>query len=41
MEVIKIILVDTKDNLKEQAQNWRDNWSMSVNVDSKKLLLLK
>ena len=25
MEVIKIILIDIKDNLKEQAQDWREN----------------
>ena len=41
MEIIKKALVNIKDNLKKQAQNWRNNWSVSVNVDSQKLLPLK
>ena len=41
MEIIKIILIDIKGNLEEQAQNWRENWSVTVNTDSQKLLLLK
>ena len=41
MEIIKMMLVDIKGNLKEQAQNWRNNWSVLVNTDSQKLLPLK
>ena len=38
MEAIKIILVDIKSNFKEQAQDWKDNQSVSVNMDSQKSL---
>ena len=41
MEVIKMTLVNIKDNLEEQAQDWKENWSVLVNIDSQKLLLLK
>ena len=34
IKAIKIILVDIKDNFKEQAQNWRDNWNVLVKADS-------
>ena len=40
IETIKQILVNIKDNLEKQAQNWRENWSVSVLVDSQKMLLL-
>ena len=29
-----MILVNIKGNLKEQAQDWKDNWSVLVNADS-------
>jgi len=38
MEAIKITLVDIKGNFKEQAVDWRDNWQISVKVDSQKSL---
>jgi len=41
MEAIKITLVDIKSNLKEQAQNCKDNWSVLVKMDSQKSLPLK
>ena len=41
IEAIKMTLVNIKDNFKEQTQNWRNNWSVSVNADSQKLLPLK
>jgi len=41
MKVIKAILVNIKGNLKKQANDWRDNWEFTVNVDSQKLLLQK
>ena len=34
------MLVDIKGNLKKQAQNWRENWSVSVPADSQKTLPL-
>ena len=34
METMKIILVNIKGNLEEQAQDWRNNWSVLVNVDN-------
>ena len=34
MEAIKMMLINIKDNFKEQAQNWRENWSVLVNVNS-------
>ena len=34
------MLVDIKSNLEKQAQNWRENWSVSVPVDSQKMLPL-
>ena len=40
MKAIKITLINIKSNLKEQAQDWRDNWSVLVNTNSQKLLLL-
>ena len=36
-----MILVDIKGNFEEQAQDWRDNWSVLVNADSQKLLPLR
>ena len=33
-------MVDIKGNLKKQAQDWRENWSVSVPVDGQKVLLL-
>ena len=36
-----MILINIKDNLEEQVQNWRDNWNVLVNADSQKLLPLK
>jgi len=39
METIKAILVNIKGNLEKQANNWRDNWEFTVNVDSQKSLL--
>ena len=33
-----MMLINIKDNLKEQAQDWRENWSVSVKADSQKLL---
>jgi len=41
MKAIKITLINIKSNLKEQAQDWRDNWSVLVNTNSQKLLLLE
>jgi len=38
MEAIKAILVNIKRNLKKQADDWKDNWEFTVNVDSQKLL---
>ena len=38
MEAIKMILVDIKKNLEEQAIDWRDNQQVLVNVDNQKLL---
>jgi len=34
MEAIKAILVNIKRNLKKQADDWRDNWEFTVNMDS-------
>jgi len=34
-------LVNIKGNLEKQAQDWRDNWVITVPVDSQKMLLLK
>jgi len=41
MEAIKATLVNIKRNLEKQADNWRDNWEFTVNVDSQKLLSQK
>ena len=41
METIKMILVNIKDNFKEQAQDQRDNQSVSVKIDSQKSLPLR
>ena len=41
MEAIKAILVNIKGNLEKQADDWRDNWEFTVNIDSQKLLLQK
>ena len=41
METIKQALIDIKGNFKKQAQNWRNNWVITVPVDSQKLLPLK
>ena len=41
MEAMKMTLVNIKSNLKEQAQDWQNNWSMLVNTDSQRLLSLK
>jgi len=38
IETIKAILVNIKRNFEKQADNWRDNWEFTVNVDSQKLL---
>jgi len=38
IKAIKTILVNIKGNLKKQADNWRDNWEFTVNVDSQKSL---
>jgi len=38
METIKATLVNIKGNLKKQADNWRDNWKFTVNMDSQKSL---
>ena len=38
MEAIKITLVNIKGNFKEQAQDWKDNWSVLVNMDNQKSL---
>ena len=41
IKAIKMILINTKENLEEQAQDWRDNWSVLVNANNQKLLPLK
>ena len=41
IKIIKMTLVDIKDNLKEQAQDWRENQSVLIKTDSQKLLPLK
>jgi len=38
MEIIKATLVNIKGNFEKQADNWRDNWEFTVNVDNQKLL---
>jgi len=38
MEAIKITLVNIKENLEKQTDNWKDNWEFIVNADSQKLL---
>ena len=30
LETIKEVLVSIRGNLKEQAENWRDNWQVTV-----------
>jgi len=41
METIKQVLVNIKGNFKEQAQNWRNNWVITVPADSQKSLPIK
>ena len=41
MKAIKQALVNIKDNLKRQAQNWKKNWSVLVPVNNQKTLLLE
>ena len=38
IETIKMMLVNIKSNFKKQAQDWRNNWSVLINMDSQKLL---
>jgi len=41
IKAIKATLVNIKENLEKQADDWRDNWEFTVNIDSQKLLLQK
>ena len=34
-------MVNTKDNLEKQAQDWRENWIITVPADSQKSLPIK
>jgi len=34
------VLVDVKGNLEKQAQDWKENWSVSVLADGQKTVLL-